>query len=347
MWKERAVPSSSEQPVPAHLRLRELITGAVLAKAVAVLCELGVPDALTGKRTNTELAAEVGADPESLLPYLRLGCAGGILTEPELRVFELTDLGELLRSDTPGSERPLCLLVGREEFDRTWARATDAARTGDPMFTAAYGKPFFQYVSQTPDFATMYDAAMASSTGLDNLLAACDFSSTTHVVDVGGGRGAVLSAILRRYPHLRGTLLDLPHVIAGAKPVLAESGVTDRATLCPGSFFDPVPTTGDAYLLSRVIGNWSDADSLRILTNIRAAMSPGNRLIIVGNMPSSNDRTTYPVQLSFYMFALMGARTRTYDEYAELLDRTGLTITRWTNFPDGESIIEAAPTHIA
>ena len=336
------MPSSSEQPVPAHLRLRELITSAVLAKAVSVLCELGVPDALTGKRTNVELANEVGADPEGLLPFLRAACAGGVLAEPELRVFELTELGQLLCESSDG-EKPLCLLIGREEFDRTWANAGHGARTGEPMFTAAYGKPFFEYVSATPEFAAIYDAAMVSSTGLDNLLAACDFSEAGHIVDLGGGRGAVLSAILRRDPHLRGTLVELPHVVAGAKPILAEAGVADRVTLSPGSFFDPVPDTGDVYLLSRVIGNWSDSDSLRILRNVRAAMGPASRLVIVGNMPSGNDRTNYPLQLSFYMFALMGARTRTYDEYAELLEQSDLTISRWANFPDGESIIEAVP----
>lgn len=335
--------SSSEHAVPAHLRLRELITGSVLAKAVSTLCELGVPDALTAKRTSAELAAEVGADPDTLLPFLRLGCAGGVLAEVELRVFELTDLGKLLRSDVPDSEAPLCLLVGREEFDRTWAKATQAARSGEPMFTAAHGKPFFDYVSSTPDFAGIYDAAMVSSNGLDSLLTACDFSRATHVVDVGGGRGAVLTAILRRNPHLHGTLLELPHVVAGARPVFEQAGVADRVTLAPGSFFDGVPATGDVYVLSRVIGNWSDADALRILANVRAAMRAGDRLVIVGNMPSGNDRTAYPLQLSFYMFALMGARTRTYDEYTELLARSDLRVSCWSNFPDGESVIEAVP----
>ena len=333
---------TSAQPVPAHLRLRELVTSALTAKAVTVLCELGVPDALTGKRTNVELAGEVGADPDALLPFLRLGCAAGVLAEPELRLFELTELGQLLCENTPDSEKPLFLLVAREEFDHTWAKANHGARTGETMFSAAYGKPFFEYVSSTPEFAAIYDAAMVSSTGLDNLLAACDFSDASHIVDLGGGRGAVLSALLRRDPHLRGTLVDLPHVVEGAGPILAEAGVADRVTLSPGSFFDAtIPDTGDVYLLSRVIGNWGDADSLRLLRKIRAAMSPGDRLVIVGNMPSANDRTRYPLQLSFFLFSLMSARTRTYDEYAELLEQSDLTISRWANFPDGESIIEA------
>jgi hypothetical protein len=340
--KECAVASSSEHAVPAHVRLRELVTGAVLAKAVSTLCALGVPDALSGKRTSAELAAEIGADADTLLPFLRLGCAGGVLDEPELRVFELTELGRLLRTGT-GSEAALCLFVGREEFDRTWATATEAVRTGEAMFTAAYGTPFYSYVSSTPDFARSYDAAMVGSTGLESLLAACDFASARHVVDIGGGRGAVLSAILRRYEHLHATLVDLPDVIDGAKPVLEKAGVAGRVTLMAGSFFDGVPDTGDVYLLSRVIGNWSDADALRILSTVRAAMSDGDRLVIVGNTPGANDRTTYPLQLSFYMFALMGARTRTYDEYAELLGRSGLRIGMWANFPDAESVIEAVP----
>jgi hypothetical protein len=336
------VPSSAES-VPAHLRLRDLITSGVLAKAVAVLCELGVPDALSVPRTNVELAKEVGADAEALLPFLRAGCAGGVLTEPRLHVFELTSLGQLLREDHEASEKALCLLVGREEFDQTYAKANQSTRAPQPMFEVAFGKPFFQYLSTDPEFAAVYNAAMVSSNALENLLAACDFSNDRHIVDLGGGLGAVLSEILRRNPNLRGTLVDLPHVVAGAGPVLAENGVADRVTVVPASFFDHVPDTGDVYLLSRVIGNWGDAESLRLLRTIRAAMDPGDRLIIVGNMPSENDRTNYPVQLSFFLFAMMGARTRTYDEYAELLGQSDLTVSRWANFPDGESIIEAVP----
>ena len=151
----------------------------------------------------------------------------------------------------------------------------------------------------------------------------------------------MLAAVLQRHPGLRGTLLDLPHVVDAARPVLEEAGVADRVTLVPGSFFDPVPSSGDVYLLSRVIGNWNDADSLRILRNVRSAMDGEDRLVIVGQTPSVNDRTNYPRQLDLYMFALLGARLRSYEEYEELFEQVDLAAVGWSNFPDSESVIEA------
>jgi SAM-dependent methyltransferase len=329
------------ETVPAWLRVRELMTTGLLAQAVTVLCDLGIPDALRSARTNVELAEEVGADAEGLIPFLRAACAAGVLAEVAPRTFELTELGSVLRSDAPDSVNTLCRLTGREEFHRTWANAISTARTGKPCFAEAHGMGFFEYMKATPEFAALFDAAMVSSAAVDNLLAGSAFGDARHVVDVGGGRGAMLAALLGHYPHLRGTLVELPHVAEGARGVLEDAGVLDRVTVVAGSFFEPIPSTGDVYVLSRVVGNWNDEDSLRILRNVRAAMTPGTRLVIVGNVPSERDRTNYPPQLDLYMFALLGARLRTLDEYRELLARSGFAMTGWANFPDSESVIES------
>ncbi|MFE9748338.1 methyltransferase [Saccharothrix saharensis] len=335
--------SPRSETVPGWLRVRELMTTGLLAQAVTVLCDLGVPEALITPRDVVALAKEVDADPEGLVPFLRAGCAAGVLDEPEPKVFVLTELGQVLRADHPESVRLLCSLTGREEFHRTWANALHSARTAEPGFPIAYGKPFFDYMKATPEFAALFDRAMASSAAVDNLLSGYSFDGARHVVDVGGGRGAMLTAILTRYPHLRGTLVELPHVAEAAREVFAKAGVTDRVTVVPGSFFDPIPEDGDRYLLSRVVGNWNDADSVRILRGVRAAMDADDRLVIVGNVPSGNDRTNYPRQLDLYMFVLLGARLRDYDEYEVLLREAGFTPTGMTNFPDSESVIEAMP----
>jgi hypothetical protein len=327
------------EAIPAALRVRELMTAGLLAQAISVLCDLGVPDVMDTPRSNAELAKEVGADPDGLLPFLRAACAAGVVTEPAPRVFELTELGTVLRSDVPGSVAKMCSLTGREEFNRTWANAVHTAKTGEPSFAVPYGRPFFDYMKTNAEFATLFDTAMVSSAAVDNLLAGFDFSDATHVVDVGGGRGAMLSAVLRRHPHLHGTLVDLPHVVGGSERIVAD--VADRITLAPGSFFDPIPGSGDVYLLSRVIGNWNDEDSLRILRSVRSAMAPGDRIVVVGQIPSENDRTNYPRQLDLYMFALLGARLRSYDEYQELFLQADLTASRFANFPDSESVLEA------
>ncbi|MFH0245595.1 methyltransferase [Streptomyces sp. HK10] len=335
-------PKSSE-PVPAALRVRELMTAGLLAHAISVLCDLRVPDFLDDPRSHTELAKDAAADPEGLLPFLRAACAAGVLDEPTPKVFELTELGRVLRTDSPNSMSKMCSLTCREEFNRTWSHAIHTARTGEPSFSVPHGKSFFEYMADNRDFAALFDKAMVSSAATDNLLASYDFSGARHVVDVGGGRGAMLAAVLQRHPELRGTLLDLPHVVANAEPVLEKAGVADRVTLVPGSFFDPVPESGDVYLLSRVIGNWNDEDSLRILRSVRSAMDTDDRLVIVGQMPSENDRTHYPRQLDLYMFALLGARLRSPDEYQQLFDQVGLTVTDHWNFPDSESVLRARP----
>lgn len=333
--------SNTADSVPAALRVRELMTAGLLAQAVYVLCDLEVPDHLDTPRASTEIAKEVGADAEGLLPFLRAACAAGVMTEPEPRVFGLTEVGRVLRTDAPNSMAKMCSLTGREEFNRTWSAAGHTARTGQPSFPAVYGMTFFEYMKTNREFATLFDKAMVSSAAIDNLLAGYDFSRARHVVDVGGGRGAMLAAVLRSHPHLQGTLVDLPHVVAAAGPVLEEAGVADRVTLAPGSFFDPLPDSGDVYLLSRVIGNWNDADSLRILRNVRSVMGPDDRMVIVGQTPSENDRTNYPRQLDLYMFALLGARLRSYAEYREFFEQEGLEAVNWANFPDSESVIEA------
>lgn len=335
--------SKNVESVPAALRVRELMTTGLLSQAVSVLCELNVPDALTTPRTHTEIAKEVDADAEGMLPFLRAACAAGVLAEPAPRTFELTEVGQVLKSDHPTSMRNMCALTCREEFNRTWANAIHTARTGEPSFSVPYGKGFFEYMASNREFATLFDKAMTSSAAVDNLLSSYDFSQARHVVDVGGGRGAMLASVLKSNPHLTGTLLDLPHVVANAERTMSEAGVADRVTLVPGSFFDEIPASGDVYLLSRVIGNWNDADSLRILKSVRSVMKPDSRMVIVGQTPSANDRTHYPRQLDLYMFALLGARLRSYDEYQELFTQVNLTATEQWNFPDSESVLQARP----
>ncbi|MFE2940713.1 methyltransferase [Streptomyces sp. NPDC059255] len=329
------------EPVPAVLRVRELMTAGLLSHAISVLCDLGVPDVLETARSHVELAKEVNADPEGLLPFLRAACAAGVLAEPSRRSFELTELGQVLRADDPHSIKAMCSLTCRDEFSRTWSDSLHTARTGGPSFAVSHGSSFFEYMASHQEFATLFDKAMQSSAAVDNLLAGFDFSGVRHVVDVGGGRGTMLAAVLKRYPTLRGTLVDLPHVVGNARKTFAAAGVADRVTLVPGSFFDPIPGDADVYLLSRVIGNWNDEDSLRILRTVRTAMRADSQLVVVGQMPSENDRTHYPQQLDLYMFALLGARLRSYEEYQDLFAQVDLEVTGWSNFPDSESVLRA------
>jgi SAM-dependent methyltransferase len=326
-------------------RLNEVMSAAWLGHAVSALAELGVADLLDSPRPARELAAETGCDAGALLRFLRAGCVAEVLTEVEPGRFALTEAGWLLRTDVPGSMRDMCRVTAREELGRAWAQAAHTARTGTSAFTEAYGEPLFSYLArpENRELAALFHSAMAGSVGSTALLDGYDFTGIRRVVDVGGGRGAMLAAVLDRYPHLRGTLVDLPAAVSGAVELLRQAGVADRVDVVPGSFFDPLPAGGDVYVLARVLANWNDEDSVRILRRVRAAMHPGARLVVVSHVPGSADRTHYAQALDLYMFVLLQARLRTEEEYRRLLAATGLTLTRCVHQPDAQSLVEAEP----
>lgn len=335
----------SEPALPGRSRLNEIMSAAWLGHAVSVLAELGVADLLDTARTVDEIAKDTGCDADALLRFLRVARVAGVLSEPEAGRFALTDAGRMLRSDVPGSMRDMCRVTGREPFGRAWAYAVHSARTGGSAFTEAYGEPIFSFLArpENRELSALFHSAMAASVGSGALLDRYDFTGVRRVVDVGGGRGAMLAALLNRHPHLRGTVVDLPNAVAGAGELMRQAGVADRAEIVPGSFFDPLPGNGDVYLLARVLANWNDEDSVRILRRVRAAMHPDARLVIVGHVPSDTDHTHYARALDLYMFVLMQAKLRTREAYQELFAAADLALTRCIHHPDAQSLVEAAP----
>ncbi|MFJ4768014.1 methyltransferase [Streptomyces uncialis] len=337
---------SQESPaLPPRLRLIEVISAGWVSAAVSALAELGVADLLDEPRTTAELAEGSGTDPDALARFLHAAAtAGVVLARPDGR-FALTEVGAVLRSDHPTSMREMCRLTGMEEFARTWANASHTARTGAPAFDAAFGRSLWSHMGdgENAEFSGVFHRAMAESAAAHTVRSAYVFPDDAHVVDVGGGRGAMLAQLLTAHPGLTGTVFDLPGAVTGAAKVLADAGVSARATITAGSFFDGVPEGGDVYLLSRVIGNWNDEDSVRILRAVRAVMRPTSRLVIVGHMPTDEDRTHYVRALDLYMFVLLQARLRTPEQYRELFTRAGLELSRTDLRPDSESLVEARP----
>ncbi|MFI0421230.1 methyltransferase [Spongiactinospora sp. 9N601] len=331
--------------IAPRLRLIEIVSAAWISSAVSALAELGVADHLDRPRTAADLAALTGGDADALARFLHAAGTAGLFTALDDGRFALTEVGEVLRDDHPQSMRQMCRLTGMEEFARTWAHAAHTARTGEPAFDAAHGRPVWEYMADPANaaFSRVFHGAMAESAAGQTVSALYDFPEGAHVVDVGGGRGAMLARLLTEHPHLTGTVLDLPNAVRGADKLLADAGVGARAAVVAGSFFDEVPEGGDVYLLSRVIGNWNDENAVRILRTVRAAMRPEARVVIVGHMPTGEDRTHYVRALDLYMFVLLQARLRTPEQYQELFARSGLELSRAELRPDGESLVEAGP----
>jgi hypothetical protein len=333
-------------------RLLTLVRGYRISQAIYVATRLGIPDLLAdGPREIDELAHATGSHPPSLRRVLTLLAGVGVLDEVGPRRFALTPVGGLLRTGVPGSLRPSVLFLLSESHWRPWGHLLHTVSTGETAFDHVHGTNIFDYLAGHPDVATLFNAGMAgNSPDHARLIAATyDFSRMRTVVDVGAGRGRLLSTILERYPHLRGILFDQPHVIEDARQIVAEAGVAGRCELVGGSFFEAVPAGGDAYILRNIIHDWDDDQAVAILTNCRRAMVEGARLVLVERYIADDPHEALPVlHADLEMLVNVGGLERTTDEYATLLARSGLRFAQTISLGRleaamGHHLIEAQP----
>lgn len=323
---------------PARKRLLGILAGSWVAQGLYALVTLGVPEALAdGPRPVGQLADECGADAQALERLLRALALMGLFTQPSPGVFGLTSTTELLRGDVPGSVRLNALMQGDEIF-RSFAEIMYTMRTGKPAFEKVYGSPFYAYLDANPTAAHTFNESMGDQRPPE-ALATCDLSTAGHVVDVGGGNGVLLAELLTARPHLRGTLLDLPDACRQARSRLADAGVAERAEVVEGSFFDGVPAGGDVYVLARVLHNWTDERAVDILHRVRAAMTPGARLIVLEELlPEQPTGRSAAGLVDLLMLVTLEGRDRTAAEYRHLLASAGFTV---TDVRDG--VLEARP----
>lgn len=329
-------------------RLAGLAEGYLTTQLLYVAAELGLADVLAdAPATGPEVAAAAGADPDVVTRILRGLCLEDVFVEESGGRFALGPLGQYLRAGVPGSQRGPILARGRVYF-RVAAALLDTATTGAPAFERTYGQPFFAHLEHVPAHRAAFDASMAGRAEHEvaAVVAAYDLSGLSRLVDVGAGPGLLARAALQAVPHLSVTLLDRPATVDRARQVMHEAGLSDRCTFVAGDFFDTVPAGADAYLLSRVLHDWTDADATRILTACRAAMKPGARLLIVDAvMPDRARDRPAAIRMDLLMLLLLNARERTTAEFDRLLTGAGFRLSRVvpTDSPTGLAVIEAHP----
>jgi hypothetical protein len=309
--------------------LIRLVNGYYVSQAIHVAASLGIADLLAdGARTSDDLAEAAGADADSLYRLLRALASVGVLHQGDGRLFSLTPIGELLRSDVPGSLHGWAAYAGRPYFWAAWADLLHSVQTGENAFRHVHGQDIWSYRADRPDESLLFDAAMKALTGASNaaLIEAFDFSRFRTLVDVGGGNGTLLADVLASNPALQGVLFDQAHVVARADQVLEAAGVADRCRIESGNFFEAVPEGGDAYLLKSIIHDWEDEDSSAILRVVRAAMSEGATLLVVErDLGAPNEDA--PAKFSdLNMLVGPGGRERTQDQYASLFESTGFRL---------------------
>ncbi|CAL9668117.1 methyltransferase [Streptomyces sp. Tu 3180] len=332
---------------PPPFALLELIMGSMVTQALRVTAELRVAEALAnGPLAPEEIAGRVGAHPDALGRVLRLLAAHGVFAGRPDGTYGLTPMGEALRADHPMTMRDIALLMGHPIHWEDWSTFLETVVTGEPSPPKLRGMGEFEYLESNPEYGAVFIGGMGnmSATETAPVVAAYDFSAFGTVLDFCGGQGGLLSGILRAFPEVRGVLFD-PRVEGnGAAEFLAREGVADRCTTVAGDLFGEVPAGADAYVLKHIVHDWPEEEALRILRNVRAAVRPGGRLLLVEMVvPEQGDEPHSGKLVDLWLMLLVGGRERTAAQYADLLARAGFRLERVVETASAVSVVEAVP----
>lgn len=308
----------------------EMIFGRWRSQILYTGVRLGIFDALAaGPGTAAKAAGELHVDSEALYRLMRALGAIGLLEEDDKRTFSLTSMGDLLRADHPHSLRPMTLLEEGPEHYAAWKHLPALIREGkQDGFAREFGQPAFAHASSNPDYGKVFNEAMSSFSAMDNMmlleaLKDYDFAGISRICDVGGGQGYALCNLLAAFPHLQGTVLELPNVIADKTALWAgKMDLEQRCTYVAGDMFDQVPAA-DAYLIKRVLHDWNDAECHTILSAMHRAAPKGGKVLIVELVVPGAGTPHFSKLFDVHMLIWGTGRERTAEEYAALLKEAG------------------------
>lgn len=325
------------------LALRYLVNGYQVTQAIHVAAVLGIADLLAdGPRRSDDLAAATKSHPEALYRLLRALAGVGVFREEEDRHFSLTELGACLCSDAPEPVSGWAAFVGEPYQWQAWGALEHSVRTGENAFRHVHGIDSWTYRAHHPELSASFDRAMTSLSRqvATAVLAAFDFGRFARIVDIGGGNGALLAAILTRYPASHGVLFDQPHVVSGAGPILEAAGVADRCQVVGGSFFETVPQGGDAYILKAILHDWEDGPCIQILQGCRQSMAEGTALLVIERELGQPNQDPDPKFSDLNMLVGPMGQERTPAEYAALFAAAGFRFGGVTPSAAGTGVYE-------
>jgi len=341
--QNRTVQSKSAAELPQFAML-QMITGFWVSRAIYVAAKLGLADLVKDSpKTAVELARLTGTHSPSLYRALRALASVGVFADDGQGRFGQTPLSETLRSGTPGSLRAMAIVeLGQEHFP-AWGNLMHSVKTGETAFDNLFKQSAWEYYARNPEDSSNFNDEMKGLTEMINVaaLGAYDFSGVDKLVDVAGGTGGLISAILAAYPRMRGVLFDLPHVIAEAGPVLDAAGVRDRCETSAGDFFRTVPEGGSAYVMKWIIHDWDDEKSTVILKNIHRAMDEKGKLLLIEMVVLEGNQPDLSKLMDLNMMVMTGGHERTEAEFKSLLAASGFELTRVIRTASPVCIIEA------
>jgi hypothetical protein len=341
-----STPSVDEEQLHLRERLLEMSRAYMLSRAIHVAAELGLANHVGDAAVRaSELARLTSSSEPHLERLLRFLAGYGIFAEATPGSFVATPLSKLLADGHPSSMRAGLSTVN----SAWWAAAGDlghSVRTGETAFDFRHGQTFFAYLKDNPSEQQRFDAGMASnSCSSDQAIArAYDFSRCGLLIDVGGGRGGLLRAILERHANVSSQLFDQPQVVSRQAAALeADAALQGRLSCIAGDFFEAVPHGGDIYLLKGVLHDFDDERCIQILKNCRRAMRPQSKLLIIERLISPDNRAHQAKTIDLLMMVLLGGRERAASEWTELLRAADLQLCQQLTTDSEFTISEAAP----
>lgn len=337
-------PAQAQGPQPAD-QIMQLATGYMVSSALHAVSKLGIADLMkNGPKSTRELAQASATNEGALYRVMRALASVGVFTETSPRIFALTPVGELIRSDREDSFRDMVLWMGDAFHFKTYPEMMHSLQTGETVTEKVFGLSCFDCFANDKELSEVFNAAMTtfSRALVPRVLEAYDFSwlNGKTLVDIGGGHGLLLTTILKSYPQISGMIFDLEHVVAGANSRIQDAGLAGRCKPCSGDFFASVPA-GDAYIMKHIIHDWNDERALAILKNCRRAAKANARVILVEAVLTPGNEPHMAKWIDLEMLLLAGGRERTQEEFARLFREAGFRLTRVLPTKSPACVLEA------
>jgi hypothetical protein len=326
--------------------LMQIAFGKAATQALAVAARFKIADHLkSGPKTAAELAAATGLHAGHLYRVLRALAGMGVFAADDAGRFSLNAVSEFLRSDVPGSVRPMATYVCDPWSWKPWGDLAETVKTGQVAFDRVFGESPWEYLAKHPDEAATFNEGMTgfSEQASAAVSKAYDFSKCGTIVDVGGGHGALLLAILKANPGVRGVVFDAPQVASGANQPIRDAGMAERCRAEGGDFFKAVPRGGDLYILKHIIHDWNDAKATQILKTVRAAIPATGKLVLVELVIPPGFAPNFGHILDLEMMVICDGKERTEGEYRDLLAGAGFRLTRVIPTEGPHGLVEAVP----
>lgn len=337
----------SQLPLP--LQIVDYVCGAMKTQAVHACAELGIPDLLKdGPKSTAQLAEATNTDHINLSRLLRVLVAMEILDESAPGVFQATPLSRYLQGEESLYHQAMMAGTGWVWKALEGAEGTGySLRRGQPAVNHLFGMDIWSYLKEHPQDARHFHRAMSATAGVadepivQTLSENYDLTEGTFI-DIGGGIGTLLIALLRRNPGLRAVLFDQPEVIASARVQIAQAGLAARCEVVAGDFFEAVPSGGDYYFLRQIMTDWTDEQDGRILQNCLRAMKPHGRILVAEQILAPGRADLLAKLTDLVLMVALPGRARDQHEFEQLFAHVGLTLQRTLPTDSAFKILEVS-----